>query len=185
MSEEAALLELDVQLEFRDYLRFQYYDSLRKLWWTVPFFGLAALVSVVLVIISAYNQDYYLLQDVTPFTSLVFLGALFLFAAPYLSSKREFEVNAALRQRIHYTLHEHMLETVSPRRKGKLPWAKVSGARETGTAFFLYIAPSGAFILPKREFPSEAEVSAFRELLFVILGANKCNFTLDRISSKF
>jgi hypothetical protein len=185
MTDEAALLELDVQLEFGDYLRFQYYDSFRRLWWTIPFFLLGSMVSAVLFVISAYYQDSYLLRDIIPFSSLIFLGGIFLFASPYLTSKREFEVNAALRQVIHYRFLETHLETISPRRRGKLPWTKVQEVRETGTAFFLYTAGTGAFIMPKREFPGEAEVMSMRELLIVILGPAKCRFELDRISSRF
>jgi hypothetical protein len=185
MAPEGALLELDVQLKFDDYLRFQYYDSLRRMWWLIPLFLLFAFISLLIVGISAYYQDSYLLRDVIPFASLVFLGGIFIVAGPYLSAKREYEVNPALRQVIRYRLLENALETESPRHKGKLPWSNVKEVRETATAFFVYASGNGAFILPKREFPSAVEVSAFRELLLVILGAPGCKFQLDRISARF
>jgi hypothetical protein len=185
MDPEAALLEFDVQLEFDDYLRYQYYDSFRRLWWLIPLFILLASVSSVIVGISAYYQDSYLLRDVIPFASLVFLGGIFIIAGPYLTAKREFEVNPGLRQTIRYRLTEKGLDTISPRRKGTLAWSKAGEVRETGTAFLLYASGNGAFILPKREFPGPVEISAFRELLLVILGVTKCKFQLDRISARF
>jgi hypothetical protein len=186
MTDEAALLELDVQLEFADYLRYQYYDSLRTLWWLLPLFVLALGFSGVVILISAVYQDSYLLRDIIPFASMVFLGGVFLVASPYLTAKREYEVNPALRQVIRYQLHEEHLSVMSTRHQGNLPWTKVREARETGSAFLLYvIGSSRAFILPKHEFPSETEILAIRELLTVILGAPKCRFRLGRISSRF
>jgi len=186
MAEESALLELDVHLEFADYLRYQYYDALRKLWWLIPLFALAGGFSVIVIVVSAFYQDSYLLRDIIPFASMIFLGAVFLFASPYLTAKREYEVNPGLRQMIRYRLHEGHLAVISTKRQGKLPWSKVREARETGSSFLLYVQGSGsAFILPKHEFPGEAEISAMRELLMVILGARKCRFQLGRVSSRF
>jgi hypothetical protein len=186
MAEDAALLELDVQLEFADYLRYQYYDSLLKLWWLIPLFALAGAFSMAVVVVSAVRQDSYLLRDIVPFASMVFLGAVFLFASPYLTAKRDYEVNAGLRQMIRYRLYEGHLAVISTKRQGKLPWAKLREARETGSLFLLYVqGSSSAFVLPKHEFPGEAEVSAMRELLTVIVGARKCRFQLGQISSRF
>jgi YcxB-like protein len=186
MTDQAALLELDVQLEFGDYLRYQYYISLRVGWWLIPLFVLASGFSVVVITISAFYQDSYLLRDIIPFASMVFLGGIFMFAAPYLTAKREYEVNPGLRQMIRYQVHEEYLAVTSTRRQGKLPWDKVREARETGSSFLIYVEGSGrAFILPKHEFPGETEILAMRELLTVILGARKCHFRLGRVSSLF
>jgi hypothetical protein len=185
MTEEASLLEVDLQLEFADYLRYRYYDSLRTLWWLIPLFLLASGFSVVTIVVSAFYQDSYLLRDIIPFASIVFLGGIFMFATPFLTAKREYEVNPALRQLIRYQIHEKYLSVISTRRQGKLPWNKIREARETGTAFLLYVDGSSAFILPKHGFPGEAEVMAIRELLTVILGSPKCRFKLTRITSHF
>jgi hypothetical protein len=186
MTGEAALLELDVQLEFGDYLRYQYFTALRTLRWLLPLFALALAFSVVVIVISAIYQDSYLLRDIIPFASMVFLGGVFLCASPYLTAKREYEVNPALRQMIRYQLHEQHLSVMSTRFQGKLPWGKVRDARETGSAFLLYVeGTSRAFILPKHEFPGDTEITAMRELLTVILGAPKCHFQLSRFSSRF
>jgi hypothetical protein len=186
MTDQAALLELDVQLEFADYLRYQYFDALRTLWWLFPLFALALAFSAVVVVISAVHQDSYLLRDIIPFASMVFLGGVFLCASPYLTAKREYEVNPALRQMIRYQLHEEHLSVISTRHQGKLPWSKVRQARETGSSFLLYVSGSSrAFILPKHEFPGDTEITAMRELLTVILGAPKCRFRLNRFRSQF
>jgi YcxB-like protein len=185
MTQEVALLEVDVQLEFADYLRYQYFDSLRRLWWLIPIFLLFSAISGIVILVSAFYQDSYMLRDVIPFASLVLFGGIFLFANPYLTAKREFEVNPGLRQVIRYRIFESHLATTSIRREGKLSWAKVREARETGSAFLLYVVGSGAFILPKHEFPSQAEVMSMRELLTVILGPVRCRFHLGRISSRF
>jgi YcxB-like protein len=185
MTGEAALLEVDVQLEFADYIRFKYFDALRNFWWLIPIFVLFSSFSAILIVVSAFYQDSYLLRDIIPFASLVMLGGVFMFASPYLTAKREFEVNPALRQVIRYRLYETHLSTVSTRRQGKLAWDKVNEVRETGTAFFLYVGGSGAFILPKHEFPTEADINSMRELLLVILGPAKCRFHLGRVSSRF
>ena len=186
MAEESALLELDVQLEFADYLRYQYYDSLLALWWLIPLFALAGAFSLSVIVVSAVRQDSYLLRDIIPFASMVFLGTVFLFASPYLTAKRDYEVNAGIRQMIRYRLYEGHLAVISTKRQGKLPWSKVREARETGSLFLLYVqGSSSAFILPKHEFPGEAEISAIRELLTVILGPGKCKFQLGQVSAKF
>jgi hypothetical protein len=186
MTDEAALLELDVHLEFGDYLRCQYYESLRLGWWLIPLFLLASGFSLVIIIVSAIQQDSYLLRDIIPFASMVLLAGVFLVATPYLTAKREYEVNPALRQMIRYQLHENHLNVISTKRQGKLPWKKVQLARETGNSFLIYVTGSSKpFILPKHEFPSETEVLAIRELLTVILGAPKCRFILGRVSSRF
>jgi hypothetical protein len=185
MTGEAALLELDVQLEFADYVRFQYYDSLRRLWWVIPFFLLAGGTSFVLFVISAVRQDSYLLRDIIPFSSLVFLGSVFLVASPYLTARRNFDVKPGLRKVIRYRIYETHLSTASVTHQGKLSWSKVKEVRETGSAFLIYVAGAGAFILPKHEFPADGDLMSFRELLLVILGPTKCRFQLNRISSRF
>jgi hypothetical protein len=185
MTDEAALLEIDVQLEFADYLRYQYYDALRKQWWLIALFLLASAFSAFIVVLSAVRQDSYLLRDIIPFASVILLGGIFLVASPYLTAKRDFDVNAALRQVIRYRVYETHLTTISTRRQGKLPWAKVKEARETGTAFLLFVGRSGAFIIPKHEFPSAADILSMRELLTVILGPQKCRLKLTRLSSRF
>jgi hypothetical protein len=185
MTDQAALLELDVQLEFADYLRYRYYDALRYGWWLVCLFAIAMAFSGAVVLISAVYRDAYLLRDIVPFASMVLLGGVFLVATPYLTAKREFDVNPALRQMIRYQLHEAHLTVIAPKTKGKLPWAKVCEARELGSSFLLYVKGSSAFILPKHEFPSEVEISAMRELLLVILGPQKCRFALGQITGRF
>ncbi len=186
MTDQTALLELDVQLEFVDYLRYQYYDSLRLGWGLIPLFLLASCFSLAIIILSAVKQDSYLLRDIIPFASMVFLGGVFLIATPYLTAKREYEVNPALRRVIRYQVHEEYLSVSATKRQGKLPWSKVQLARETGSAFLLYVVGSSTpFILPKHEFPGETEIMAMRELLTVILGAGKCRFELGRVSSRF
>jgi hypothetical protein len=185
MNDDTSLLELDVQLEFEDYLRFFYYDSLLKMWWLIPFFLLGCCISAVLLGVSAYNQDSYLLRDIVPFTSMLFLGGVFLLAGPYFSSRRDFAVNSSLRLPIHYVVRESYLQSASPRRTGKLPWDKVILARETGSSFLIYTATAGTLILPKTAFTSESQMMSLRELLIVILGIPKCRFKLDRISERF
>jgi hypothetical protein len=185
MTDEAALLELDVQLEFNDYLRFQYYDSLRNQWWMIPLFLLGCSVSAVLLVVSAVNQDSYMLRDLVPFTSLLFLGGVFVLSGPYLTSRRDFYVKSSLRQMIRYRVYETHLGIINTRQQGKLAWSKVREVRETGSSFLVYVDRSGAFILPKHEFPGEGEIMSFRELAMVILGARKCRFNVGRVASHF
>jgi hypothetical protein len=185
MTGEAALLELDVQLEFNDYLRFQYYEALRTQWGLIPLFLLGSAVSAVVFVISAVNQDSYLLRDIVPFASMVMLGGVFIVAGPYLTAKRNFWAKAALRQVIRYRIFEEHLAVIQMKFQGKVAWNKIRQVHETGSAFFVYVEGSGAFILPKHEFPSEGEISACRELLTVILGARKCRFRPGPIASHF
>jgi hypothetical protein len=86
IDEEPALLEMDVQLTFDDYLRFQYFDAILTMWWAIPFFVLGCCISAVLLVVSAIHQDSYLLRDIIPFTSLLILGAVFVFSGPYFSA---------------------------------------------------------------------------------------------------
>jgi hypothetical protein len=185
MTGEAALLELDVQMEFTDYVRFQYYEALRRQWWLIPLFLLGCGTSAVLLVVSAFYQDSYLLRDIVPFSSLVLLGGVFLFAGPFLTAKRDFYVKAGLRQVIRYRIYETHLAIIYTRQQGKLSWSKVKEVHETGTAFLIYVSGSGAFILPKHEFPGESDIMSFRELLLVILGEKKCRFALGRVASAF
>jgi hypothetical protein len=186
MTDQDVLLEVDVHLEFVDYLRFQAYDSLRRLWWLLPLLFLAGLFSIFVIVLSAVRQDSYLLRDIIPFASMIFLATVVLFANPYLTAKRDYDVNPGLRQVIRYRLHETHLAIISSKLEGKLPWSKVLEVRETASSFFVYVLGSTrAFILPKHEFPGEAEVNSWRELLLVILGAPKCRFHVGAITSRF
>jgi hypothetical protein len=186
MTGEVALLEIDVHLEFIDYLRFQAYDSLRRLWWLIPVFALAGLFSIFVILLSAVRQDSYLLRDIIPFASMIFLATVFLFAMPYLTARREYDVNPAIRQVIRYSLHETHLGIFSSKVEGKLPWSKVREVRETGSSFLLYVQGSSrAFILPKHEFAGEGDIGSLRELLLVILGARTCHFELGFVTSRF
>jgi hypothetical protein len=185
MNDDVPLLELDVQLAFKDYVLFVYYDSLLKMWWLIPFFLLGYSISAILLAVSIARQDAYLLRDIVPFTSLLILGGIFVFAGPYFSSHRDFAVNPALRLPIHYVVRETYLQSTSPRRTGRLPWDKVSLARETGSSFLIQTNDGGTLILPKKSFQSESQMMSLRELLIVILGLPRCRFRLDWISERF
>lgn len=185
MTGEAALLELDVQLEFNDYLRYQYYEAVRKQWWTIPLFLMGCGLSFALLVISALHQDSILLRDMIPFSSLLLLGGVFVFAGPYLTSKREFYIKASLRKVIRYRVYETHLGIIHSNLQGKLAWNKVQEVHETGTAFLVYVDRSGAFILPKHEFAGESDVMSFRELLLVILGTKKCRFAMGKVAAFF
>jgi YcxB-like protein len=184
IDEEPALLEMDVQLTFDDYLRFQYFDAILTMWWAIPFFVLGCCISAVLLVVSAIHQDSYLLRDIIPFTSLLILGAVFVFSGPYFSARRDFAVNSSLRLPIHYVVREHYLQSASPRRTGKLPWSNVRLVRETGASFLIYTT-GGTLILPKQAFTSESQMMSLRELLIIILGVARCHFKLDRVSERF
>ncbi len=186
MTGEAGLLEVDVQLEFIDYVRYQYYDSLRRMWWLIALCALAGAFSVAVIVFSAVRQDSYLLRDIIPFASMILLGSVFLVATPYLTAKRESDMNPGVRQVIRYRLHETHLAIASSRVQGKVSWTKVREARETGSAFLLYVEGSSrAFILAKHEFLGADEIASLRELLTVILGAPKCRFQMGPLASRF
>jgi hypothetical protein len=185
MDDETALLEMDVQLTFEDYLRFQYYDTIQKMWWLIPIFMLGCCISAILLGVSAFRQDSYLLRDIVPFTSLLILGGVFVFAGPYFTARRDFAVNSSLRQPVHYIVRETFLQTTSPRRTGKLPWQNVKEARETGASFLIYTTSGDTLILPKTAFTSESQMMSLRELLIVILGIPRCLFKLNALSERF
>jgi len=155
-------IELDVLLEFRDYLRANYWFLFRrfKLLFVILVIGCVAYPLMVLTGASPKNPNDNYWGLLIPFALL-----LFIIAGTYFGAKRQMSSNKSLSQRIHYTFDETGIATVAPSSSGRTAWENIYKAHETKTNFLLFISKNMMYTIPKRCFADIQQLNAFKQLL--------------------
>lgn len=155
-------VEVDVLLEFRDYLRANYWFIFHRF---KLFIGLYCFIGVVfpLLLLSGIasrrpGDNYWGL--------LIPLGVLVLmFAGTYFSTKRHMASNRALSERVHYVFSESGIDATAPSSSGRTAWQNVYKAHETKTNFLIFISKNMMYVIPKRCFDGAEQIAFFKRLL--------------------
>ena len=156
-------LQLTVPLELQDYWRF----NRGILWHRFKWFLILPLILLGYVLFYGISQGFTLglLWGLWP----VGLIAFVMFST-YLGAKREFAKNEGLREPAQYTFSDVEVYRKAVSSDSTVGWHLFHEARETSQDFFLFLSPNQAFMLPKRCFDSELQISVLRELLQARLG---------------
>jgi YcxB-like protein len=162
-----AEIEIDVLLEFRDYLRANYWYLLHRYRLLFVFLFIGGIVYP-LLIITGRRSD--LLGDNSWAYFIPWVMILLLFVTNYFAAKKHMRSNKPLSEKIHYVFSEQGFNTAASSFSGSTTWQNVFEARETGTNFLIFISNSIMYIVPKRCFRDVEQIQAFKQLVQAQLG---------------
>ena len=155
-------IELDVQLELRDFLRTTYWFSFRR---TKSIFILLLIALVVYPLLVYAGRIPTNPTDSNWGFLVPPVVLLFLLINPYLGARRQMKSNKCLNQRLHYIFNEAGIQTTAPSSSGQTSWANIYKAYETRSNFLLFISKNMMYTIPKRCFVDSSQMEQFRQLL--------------------
>lgn len=150
-------LNINVLLQFKDYLRANFWFLFKSLKWLM-------LIAILILFIALYSWSQN--PDKIPWLGFV-LPAILLFAylATYLGAKRSVASNKSLQENIHYTFLETGIDAVAVSSSGHTDWVNIYQAVETKHNFLIFISRNQMFTIPKRCFDDQQQIKTFRNLL--------------------
>ena len=160
-------IDVEVQLEFNDYLKASFWFLLRKLKWLIVLLVTAG-VLYPLVVVVRYSSGVTVNHAWAYFMPWAFLVVLLV--SSYFNAKKHMASNKALHERIHYVFSESGVSTTAASFSGMMAWQNVFAAHETRSNFLIFLAANLMYIIPKRCLKSPEEMAAFKRLLRAELG---------------
>jgi hypothetical protein len=161
-------VELEVRLEFADYLWASYWYHFRK-----PGMKLLALIcSIYLVAIPvtlAITPGRVTLESLV-MPLLLPAGLLLFVASVYFGAKRSLASNRSLQDSIRYRFSADGIDVFAESSYGHTSWDNIYAAYEIRHAFLILISHSVMYTLPKRCFKDHEQFLAFQDLLEAHLG---------------
>jgi len=158
----ATTIELDILLEFRDYLRANYWFLFRKfrLLFLIIVIGCVGYPLLILTGRSSIspNDNYWGFLIPVGLLALLIVGT-------YFGAKRQMASNKALNERIHYTFSDNGIDTRALSSSGHTAWENLYVVHETKTNFLLFISKNMMYTIPKRCFNDANDINSFRHLL--------------------
>ena len=172
MSEQKTI-EIDVLVNFKEYVRLRYIKAFKYLWLFVPpiIFYLISFPWKLIPNIFSYGNFINILPVIL--LTLVFFGlCVFVFFAPYLSARKYMQTLKVLNEEVHYKFSRDGIRAVGNNWDSNNDWSLILKAEEVGGFILLYLTHSmSAYPLPLRCFESETQITEFRDLVRSQLGA--------------
>ena len=155
-------VEIDVLLEFRDYLRANYWFMFRRFKLFLGVFFFAGVVYPLLLLTGVWS-----LRETDSFWAnlLPLVVLVITFGAIYFNAKKQMATNRILSERHHYVFSESGIEATAPSSSGRVGWQNVYEAHETKTNFLIFISKNMMYVIPKRCFADAEQVASFKRLL--------------------
>lgn len=149
-----------------DRLRFVYFHSFRRMWWSV---GLALLFALPMFVLSvvAYvlSPDRFGLRDVTSIGLVLAFWLLIFVVLPYRSAKRQMLTSASASHPMTYVFTPAGIQYKGAHASGEVAYPAVWKVRETKSLFCVYLNAAAAVLIPKRFFESPSQESEWRAFL--------------------
>jgi len=169
--EAGTRIEVDCELEFRDFYHALRWYSLRRLWWLYCILiGLPTVAILSTFRNSDSDQPSSRLEAVLPTLVVPILLVGLYYWSIYRNARRQFKTNSLLRERRHYVFSEEGLETSSPSSSSKLAWAVLHKILETSESFLFFTSNVVMVVFPKGALGSEERIQALRVLIRQQLG---------------
>lgn len=153
------MIEVEVQLTFREFLYITYSISFRWLRWIL---FLAVLYFAVAIFVNVSTPSGASSLDLYLFPTVFFVVTLVL---PWLAVVLRWRRNPSITEPTRYTLSEDGLSLSSPSLAIAHKWSNVSGFVSTGTYYFLYIEASAAMVFPARCFTDSQQRDRFHQFV--------------------
>ncbi len=166
---EETTIEIEVLIEFKEYLRCNYLMVRKKCLRTFLLLGIIFL-SCVFIAFLKFGLTFYAVKII--FISLLSISSFLILSliSLYLVVKKTFNSSAIFKQNFSYKLSENEIATSGDSFNTKCAWDIIIKAEETVNYFLLYSSTASAFILPLRCFTDESQITEFRELVRRKLG---------------
>ncbi|MFZ5987947.1 MAG: YcxB family protein [Bacillota bacterium] len=149
--EDDLLLELNFSLIRKDILSTNF-----KLYYTSP----GGLIITGIGVLSLYGYVRCLLTLGYNLFPILPLGVLFTFFVPfliYINSSKQFKEDTALQKSFTYKFYNDEYIVEHPSGINRIRWSDLVKAKETKTAFLLYISTQMIHVIPKRVFEQNKE----------------------------
>ena len=156
-------IQIDVLLEFRDFLRANYWYLFKKLRLLFAMLFIGGIVYPVLYFAGAIGETTER-QNYWGFLVIPTL-LLLLLVSTYLGAKKQMKSNKGLQESTRYSFSEDGIDAVAASSSGHTSWSNIREAYETKNNFLLFISNNQMYTIPKRFFESGEQVNTFKLLL--------------------
>jgi YcxB-like protein len=160
-------IEIEVLIEFKEYLKLTYFNIFSKLWFIWIVFLLMAFYTIYESVNSTVNiTAYYFVISIAPYIFLF----IFLIIYPYFSAKRNLKISPVLKRVTKYQFSEEKITVMSEIFDSNLSWENIIKAQEKVNIITLYTTQNAGYFLPLRCFANDSQLIEFRELVRRNLG---------------
>jgi hypothetical protein len=158
--------ELRGTFTLSDLVRFQYFYSLRRIWWVTIVVTLLVFAEVILAAVLVVEfHNYEIVRYGTPIVLLFLLWLGVIAVLPYGAARKQLKTGVSIREPIIYAFSPQGIRYKSAFSSGETSWKAFWRICETRRLFCLYFSANSAWVLPKRFFKDEAEQSGWRRLV--------------------
>ncbi len=164
-------IEVDYQVEFRDFYHALRWYAWRKCWWI---YGLMIVAVTFALMTTVFRPDKdpssSRLNVILPAVIIPVLLAGYLYWGIHRNDKRQFKTNKALCEPRHSIFSEEGSESSSSVSSGKAAWSILHQVLETPESFLFFTSNAGFTVFPKRSLKSDEELQTLRRLIRQNLG---------------
>lgn len=158
------VIELDIQLTFKDCLRAAYWYSWRRRTITLPFLILC------LILLIAFSVSVTLMFPRSAIWLFIpWVCQLFTAASPYLWVRGATRANNDILAPKHWTFSSDGISMLGSGSSNSTGWEKIRHAYESKHNILLERSPLRFFTIPKRYFLNEGQLQDFKDLLRISL----------------
>lgn len=146
-------LEITGQYTMNDILRFQYFQSQRRIWWfAVPVTAFLFLILGVAAFVSVVYRSVEVARAAIPIVLATIFWLTLVGLCPYLSARRVYKTSIALGEPVSFEFAANGVHAVTGYSSGDTSWKAFWAIYEAKTFFSLYFNAGSAWLLPKRFF---------------------------------
>ena len=132
-------LELFGQYTMKDILRFQYFQSQRRIWWfAVPVTIILLVILVVVAAISVVYRSVEVARAAIPIVLATIFWLTLVGLCPYLSARRVYKTTIALGEPVAFGFSANGVHAVTGYSSGDTSWKAFWAIYEAKTFFSLY-----------------------------------------------
>ena len=156
-------IQIDVLLEFRDFLRANYWYLFKKFRLLFVMLFIGGVFYPILYFSGAAGE----ISNAQSYWGFLVIPGLFFFLllSTYLGARRHMKSNRGIQEETRYSFSENGINAVAESSSGHTSWSNIRDAYETKNSFLLFISNNQMYTVPKRFFHSREQVDSFRQLL--------------------
>jgi hypothetical protein len=173
--EEAPILELDVSLSRKEYMRFVLWHASRSTSLRILFLLSIGLLSIMVILrftgyLNRNDPKIYI------YGIMVFSYWILVLAAYTVTAMTTYASSKFLHDPMHYVFSKDGITVRTPSVAGEMNWRIYHEAVETKRFFAIYSSNMLANLIPKTFFQSPAQMETFRNLLRTNMPPKTCRF---------